>query len=731
MELSSKLPTTIWIVGMCFATPSGASETLRVLPDSINGVETRKMVRHYLLDQAEKAFLRREAAFEELKTTEQMGEHQRRMRDFLRAQLGDFPARTPLESRVVGRHQRDGYVVERVLYQSRPGHYVTALLYLPEGPPPYPGVLIACGHAPSAKSSKMYQRAGILLAKGGMAALCYDPIGQGERHQMLHPDGRPRFENGIEHMLVAVSSIPLGLSAATYRIWDGMRGIDYLTSREEIDPDRIGLTGNSGGGLVTTLLMALDERIACAAPSCYITHVKEMLHTQGPGDSEQQVYGEIAQGLGHADYLMIRAPKPTLICAATRDDMFDISGSWRSLREAKRFYGRLGHPERVDLVEADVVHGFFRPLREGMARWMRRWLLGVDDPLREDDSPLLSEEEGVMQEFITAGGPNYSEFRPVRLPVVRSSPDGQVQLIPGAVSVFQFNREREQELAGLRRAYWRRSPRGEALDEVRRLAGIRRLDDLPPLTAEDAGSLSRPGYTIHKQILHPEPGIRLPALRFAPDASSPEVVLYLHGQGKQVDAEPEGPIEKQVRDGREVLAVDLRGVGETQPAKGKWGYGPLFGADWEEFYMAYMLGRSYLGMRAEEILIIARHLAEESGTDGKRKVHLVAIGEAGPAALHAAALEPALFASLELRRSLVSWSNLIRTEVPVNQLVNTVHGSLRKYDLPDLLKTLSGIKVTVVDPTDGAGERLQSSSGSPGGLPAPGLAGEVPGAGGK
>ena len=109
----------------------------------------------------------------------------------------------------------------------------------------------------------------------------------------------------------------------------------------------------------------------------------------------------------------------------------------------------------------------------------------------------------------------------------------------------------------------------------------------------------------------------------------------------------------------------------------------------------------------------------------------MAIGEAGPAALHAAALEPALFASLELRRSLVSWSNLIRTEVPVNQLVNTVHGSLRKYDLPDLLKALSGIKVTVVDPTVGAGERLQSSSGSPGGLPAPGLAGEVPGAGGK
>ncbi len=252
--------------------------------------------------------------------------------------------------------------------------------------------------------SEAYQRAGILLAKSGMAALCYDPIGQGERHQILQPDGRPRFENGVEHMLVAPGSILLGRSAATYRIWDGIRGLDYLESREDIDLQRLGLTGNSGGGLVTTLLMALDERVACAAPSCYITPVKEMLETNGPGDSEQQVYGEITQGLGHADYLMIRAPKPTLICAATQDDMFDISGSWRSLREAKRFYGRLGYPERVDLVEADVVHGFFRPLREGIARWMRRWLIGIDDAVVETDSSLLSEEEGTLGEFLKAEG---------------------------------------------------------------------------------------------------------------------------------------------------------------------------------------------------------------------------------------------------------------------------------------------------------------------------------------
>ncbi len=703
MRSRPALLALVWITCAFTAGLATASDSLTVLPERIGQVEPGTMLYRYLLTQAEKAFKRRQAAYEQLQTPEQLGAHQDRMRDFLRAQLGHFPAKTPLNARVVRRDERQGYAVERILYESRPRHYVTALLYLPDTPPPHPAVLVACGHTANGKSSKTYQRVGILLANSGMAALVYDPIGQGERYQVLRPDGRPRFENGVEHMLVATSSIPLGLSAASYRIWDGIRGLDYLVSRKDIDPDRLGLTGSSGGGLVTTHLMALDERIACAAPSCYITHVKEMLETQGPGDSEHQLYGEIAQGLGHADYLMIRAPKPTLICAASRDEMFDISGSWRSLREAKRFYGRLGHPERVNLVEADVVHGFFRPLREGMARWMRRWLVGIDDAVTETDFPLLSDEEGTTDEFVVAQGNDYSEFNRARLPTIRCSLQGQVQLMEGARSVFDFNRDRNKELAFERQDYWKGTPRQQIIREVRHLAGIRPLDQLSRPKVENVGTLQRRGYEIQKLILRPEPGIWLPALRFVPETPSQDTVLYLHGQGKQVDAQPGGPIETLVRTGREVLAVDLRGVGETQRPKGKWGYGPLFGHDWEDFYVAYMLGRSYLGMRVEDALLCARYLADSSPQDALAKIHLVGIGETGPAALHAAALEPDLFASLELRRSLVSWSDVVQTEVAVNQLVNTVHGALEKYDLPDLLGTLPKEKVTVIEQTNAAG----------------------------
>ena len=115
--------------------------------------------------------------------------------------------------------------------------------------------------------------AGILAARHGIAVLCYDPIGQGERFQMLNADGTPRYRlSTSEHSHVGVSCILVGQNAATYRIWDGMRALDYLESRPDIIKGKYGCTGISGGGTLTEYLMALDERIFCAAPGCAPSH---------------------------------------------------------------------------------------------------------------------------------------------------------------------------------------------------------------------------------------------------------------------------------------------------------------------------------------------------------------------------------------------------------------------------------------------------------------------------
>jgi len=321
-----------------------------------------------------RAFDRRAEAYEKIKTQEDAAAHKQRIRDFFLRQLGGWPEKTPLNAKIMDTMDRGDYRIEKVIFESRPNFHVTALMYLPETDPPYPAVLFPCGHDANGKAGEAYQRACAFLAVNGIAALCYDPIGQGERAQLLDADGKQTYGSTIEHTLVTVSSIPLGLNVASYRIWDGIRGIDYLCSRPDVDPNRIGCTGNSGGGTLTAYISALDDRVAVSAPSCYITSLKDLILIDGPHDGEQCIAGQLAFGMDHGDYLMARAPKPTLVCCATRD-FFPIDGTWDTYRDVKRFYTRLGYPERLEIAEADEDHGFTPPLRQAMVRWMKRWLL--------------------------------------------------------------------------------------------------------------------------------------------------------------------------------------------------------------------------------------------------------------------------------------------------------------------------------------------------------------------
>ena len=640
------------------------------------------MMRRYLRSRVHEALDRREAAYEELNSEAEITAYQRRMRQFFVDQLGGFPERTPLGARVVGSKRYDDYRIEKVIYESRPRFYVTAVLYLPLSEPPYPGILLPCGHSENGKAAEAYQRACILLAKNGMAVLCPDPIGQGERKQLLD-GGRGRFRSTTEHMVDGVAPILLGMNLASYMIWDEMRGIDYLVSRNEIDPSRIGCTGNSGGGNRTSYLMALDERIAAAAPACFITTTRRKNESPGPGDAEQNIHAQIARGMDHADYILMRAPRPTLVCSATRDYV-PIEGAWESFREAKRLYARLGYAERVDLIETDEKHGFSTHLRVGATRWMQRWLLHEDDAVTDEAFPVEPD------------------------PKLQCTPDGQVLLIKGARSIFDLNVEKERQLSRERSRIWAGGATEGVLSKVRSIAGIRKLDDLPTPDCENRGTLRREGYRIDKLVLRPEREIALPGLLFVPEQASGESYLYVHGGGKHVDAGPGGPIEGLLRAGHVVLAVDLRGCGETRTTP--WRYRAaesIIGAGGAEFFIAYMLGKSFVGMRAEDVLAAARFLAEHgAAADTWKPIHVVAVGEAGPPAVHAVALEKDLFDSLTLRRSLISWSSAVHTPVTENVLAGVVHGALTTYDLPDLLAAIGPDRVTVEQPVDASGRPI-------------------------
>lgn len=623
-----------------------------IIPES---EKPAQMLENYLRAKTAEAFEQRAAAYEAIKTPEDCVAHQQRIRDFFVARIGGRPEKTPLNARVVDRQDRGLFRLEKVIYESRPQFYVTALLYLPKTRPPYPAVLFPCGHDPNGKAAEAYQRACMFLAANGIAVLCYDPIGQGERAQLLDVSGKQPYNSTIEHTLVSVSSIPLGLNAASYRIWDGIRSIDYLVSRDDIIADRIGCTGNSGGGTLTTYISALDERVFCAAPSCYITSLKDLILVDGPHDGEQCVPGQLAFGMDHGDYLMARAPKPTLVCCATRD-FFPIAGTWDTYRGVKRFYTRLGYPERVDIAEADEQHGYTILLRQAMVRWMKRWLLNVDDAAVEPDVTVLTDEEALV------------------------TPETQVLRIGGARSVFDINRDLLAQRRQERETFWSSSSPEVRLAKIRELTHIRPASELPKADVRPVASAQQQGFHVDHVIIEPEPGVWLPAHVYVPSGTATRIVLLAPSDGKNtVTAE----CERLVRDGALVMAVDLRNCGETAST---WSHGEqwemFFGPSYKAAMLALMLDRPFIAMWAEDIFVCAQYLRRIAP---EAKVSLVTSGLTCPAGLHAAAFEPDLIAEVETREpSVESWENVVSTAENKRQLINVVHDALRYYDLPDL-----------------------------------------------
>lgn len=658
---------------VALASSGRAQEDLNVLKSESNGVAPRKMLYTYLQAEAQKQFDARRAAIAAIKTPQDVERRQLELRAKFINAIGGFPARTDLNARVIGAQQRDGYRVERVIYESRPQHHITASLYIPDGLPPFPGVLMPIGHSANGKAAEYVQRGSILLAKNGIAVLAYDPIGQGERSQLLNAQGKPAIAGSTsEHTMVGVGALLVGRNTASYRIWDGIRSLDYLASRPEIDAKRLGCTGCSGGGTLTSYLMSLDERMVAAAPSCYITSLERLFATIGPQDAEQNITGQVAFGMEHADYLNMRAVRPTLICAATRD-FFDIQGTWTTFREAKRIYGLMGHAERVELAEYDTTHGYPKQQREAVVRWMRRWLLGKDDAPQEADFAIAKDQD---------------------LACTRT---GQVLEDLKGKSVFDLNAEKEQEFAVERAKLGKEQSKDGLLKQVRTLISL--PDRLAVAKRTDVGRLQRQGIVIEKCIFETEPGIRVPALDFRPEqnpARPAPLIIYVHGDGKHGDAGPGGPIERLAKNGQRVVAIDLRGMGETAPGSDTGNRTNQFGVDSKEAFLALHLNRPLLGQRVADLLAVVRQLREQQAQD----IHVIGIGMAGPIVLHAAALDPTI-QQLTVDRAVLSWAAVVHSRITRNQLSGVVPGALAAYDLPDLAGLIAPRKLTIrsaVDP---------------------------------
>jgi cephalosporin-C deacetylase-like acetyl esterase len=669
------------------APPLQAQQQLDFLRDLAEFEDIRQMLPDYLKRLAHGLLAERQRTVEKITTQQQVDERRAHVRRVITEAVGGFPERTPLNPRVTGVLEKSDYKVEKVIFESRPNFYVTANLYLPKtGQPPYPGVLFPLGHEEGAKSHDYWQFMLCSLAKKGYVALAWDPIGQGERAQIYDEDfgDLKLVRSTTEHTMLGVQCLLTGSNVAQFTIWDGLRALDYLLSRPEVDRSRIACTGNSGGGTHTAYITALEDRIHVAMPSCYLTSWGYLLDTIGPQDAEQVLLPFIGAGLDHPDFIYAFAPRPYLILSAVRD-FFSIGGARATFAEATRLYERLGVSEKIAMSEVDRGHGYHKPNREAAYNWLSRQFKGVEDRAPEPDIELAAFED------------------------LSCTATGQVATSLGGETVFTINRKRaaalDPKLPPIQTPADLAAYRKEITQRVRRISALDYEKTAPQV--RPYAQIDRPGYRIEKLAYLSEPGIYIPSLLFVPEGAPARrpAIVYVHGRGKSAEAQPGAEIEWFTKKGNVVLAIDVRGMGETSRLDDRNGSDfPRYFGDYESAMTAFLIGRTLVGMRAADILRGVDLLASRSEVDAAR-ISAIGKGLGAVPLLYAAALDDRIH-KLAFEQILVSYRAIVEQRLHRGVLESIIPGVLGQFDLGDLLASLIPRRTWIVNALNPLGTRL-------------------------
>jgi cephalosporin-C deacetylase-like acetyl esterase len=624
-------------------------------------------VDRYLGEIARQQWQARAARVAAIRTPDAVRERQAYIRKTLLEEIGGFPEKTPLNARITGRLDRDGYTVEKLVFESQPRFYVTANLFVPKtGSQPYPAVLGTAGHSVDGKATELYQRAWVSLARRGFVVLAYDPPGQGERLEYIDAaTGKSSLPGGGtgEHTMAGMQCLLTGTNIARWFIWDGIRAFDYLLTRADVDPKRIAVAGNSGGGTQSAYLAALEPRLAAAAPSCYLTSWEKLWSGPGPQDAEQVFANFLKDGLDFPDFLIAFAPKPIQMAAAIKD-YFPIDGARATYAEAKRLFEVIDAAGRVGYFEFDDNHGWTQPRREATYRWFTRWLQNRQD----DGTESAIQVDGTKE--------------------LQSTETGQV-----ATSYQNVETVRSLNAALGEKLFAKRAGAGgkniPAL--VRARLGVPASRGVPE--SENRGVMERSGYRIEKIEMRPEPGITVPALAFVPSGGPVRkpAVLYINAAGKADDAGAGGSIEAITRAGNIVLGIDPRGWGEgAPPAVRQTGYSSAH----QTAMRAILVGKTMVGMQTGDVLRAFDYLNARPDVDG-RQISIIGKGNGGVVALFAAALEPRI-ARAACEKSPVSYRDIVRAGIHRNISDIIVPGVLRDFDLPDVAASLKPRPVWIV-----------------------------------
>ena len=614
----------------------------------------------YLMRQLHQQTAARDSAFAEaLKSKKKMQAYIVDARQRLQGIVGELPERGDLKARVVGRVDAADFSVEKIIFQSAPGRYVTAHLYLPRNAQGrVPACIEMCGHGVNGKGSGSLLAE--LMAANGMAAMVVDPLSQGERLQLIDAEGKP-LTRGVttEHTLVNPAFNLLGSSLAAQEYFDNSRAIDYLLTRSDIDGNRIGAYGFSGGGTQAAYLLALDERVQCGCVGLFFSSRERTLELIGPSDGCQQIPYEGSQHIEIADMAMMMAPKPFIVL----DGKYDFVDHWGALQgfdELQRCYTVLGYPERVRQYYAEDGHATPPDVQRELVGWFSRWLLDKTGDVRL--VPFWRGEQMLCTQ------------------------SGQVNLeYTDAQSVSTMTQHLMDSYAS-RRAAFTQLPHDSVVAVLNHYLAL--PSTLGEVEVIPTGSNKLRDFTELRFQLNRQGQMPLPCVVRIPDNvnADSKVQVRLCEQGKAWYL-AETDRRDAVSDGTILVAADFRGVGETADP-----YDLNLLKYWNREYRlsasALHIGAPLLGQRVVDMLTLLDFFAQHEVLKN-RPVDVYADGLYGPVVTHAAVLDSRIRRAV-ITRSLRTWSSYLQQPMQHDMLSNVLFGVLRDYDLPDLVKLSRG-----------------------------------------
>jgi cephalosporin-C deacetylase-like acetyl esterase len=626
----------------------------------------------------------RRAVVSQLKSKEDWEQRQSEVRVKLDQIIGKFPEKTPLNAKVTGLLKGDGFRVEKVIYESQPGLHVTAALFIPDGlEKKSPAILYCSGHTWDGFRSKVYQHAIINYVKKGFVVLAFDPVSQGERLQYLHKKGKKSLYNTPtkEHSYAGGQCFINGQSMAKYMIWDGIRSIDYLVSRVEVDSSRIGVTGRSGGGTQSVYISAFDDRILASAPENYVTSFQYLLESIGPQDAEQNLPNLLKNRLDFADLLEVRAPKPTLI-VSTLSDFFSIQGARDTYKEVKQVYRIFGVEDLVQMIEDKGGHESTLKNRERTYAFFQKHLKHPGDS-SDLDVTIFSKKD------------------------LRVTESGQVLTEFNGESIFSLNKQ-----VAIKNSENKKLLSDSTLTNADSLLkSVIQITGFENIIIDDeyifSGTDIYEGLSIEKYLIKGNNSRNIPLAVLMPDSIKlNKAVLILNPEGKSKEIKSGLPVYF-AKKGYHVIIPDITGSGELAPDDKK-GDSYIEHSSYNKWYAGILTGKSIVGLRMEDIDKVCAFVLDQYDIE-KDIIYGIARGIFTSDLIHNNVVSRN-FTKMALVDPLVSYRLMVheRNYDPI-LIQSSLSGVLPYYDLPELISTLAPSKLLLINVKDQMGNNLDLS----------------------